>query len=321
VASRGLPGRAALGLLAVGLVAVVGIALAGRAADGSPVPQAERPGWTTPPTQVPAATPPPFEPAPTPGTPWIEHLVPGGSPTLATGAIVPRDVATGTARGRSAPTGGSLLPDFAGALAGDDGAGPLPLGTIRQAPGGTRLDFLFELCSGGGGGCFRDAHWLDPFDNRLGSGTWTAGRAFHVREGFVNEDEEPLGSGFDVVLYVTRVGGWGEPTYRFTSDYVLRGTTDRCGPTYETQTGPATCEWFVHDFPHGLPEGRFAIWAVWEAPCRAWVDLGLATTCDDPDEVVSYFSSGFDAPYDRLPVFDEPRPGPRPATPRPREAR
>jgi hypothetical protein len=99
-------------------------------------------------------------------------------------------------------------------------------------------------------------------------------------------------------LYVTRLGeGGDQATYRFTSDYVLRGTSDRCGPTYETQTGPATCEWFVHDFPDGLPEGRYAIWAVWEAPCRAWIDMALADACKDPDEVISLFSSGFDAPY------------------------
>ena len=76
-----------------------------------------------------------------------------------------------------------------------------------------------------------------------------------------------------------------------------RGTSDQCGPTYRTQTGPETCEWFVHDFPEGLPAGRFAIWAVWEAPCRAWVGLGIAESCVVPNRVVSLFSSGFDAPY------------------------
>jgi hypothetical protein len=67
-----------------------------------------------------------------------------------------------------------------------------------------------------------------------------------------------------------------------------------------TQNEPETCEWFVHDFPNGLPEGRWAIWALWEAPCRAWVDLGLTATCRDPGEVISLFSSGFDAPYSGL---------------------
>jgi hypothetical protein len=200
-------------------------------------------------------------------------------------------------RASSAPTGGTPLPDVAGALPGDDGKGPLPLGSINDVPNADRLDFLFELCSSG---CFRDAHWLDPQNPNRGSGVWTAGRPFHVREGFINNREEPLGAGFDVVLYVTRLdGGPDEPTYRYTSDYVLRGTSDQCGPTYGTQTGPETCEWFVHDFPEGLPEGRFAIWAVWEAPCRAWIDLGLRASCQDADEVISLFSSGFDAPYSR----------------------
>jgi hypothetical protein len=320
VASRGLPGRAAIGLVAFGLVAVIGVALAGRAADGSPVPGAERPGWTTAPTRGPAAAPPPpaVEPAPAPLTPWFEYLAPGETPALATGVIVPRDAVAGSPAGRSRPTGGSPLPDFAGALVGDDGAGPLPLGTIDDVPDDDRLDFLFEPCRPG---CFRDAHWMDPVNPRLGSGVWTAGRPFHVREGFINDGSESLGAGFDVALYVTRLADPEEPTYRFTSDYVLRGTTTDCGPTYETQAGPATCEWFVHDFPRGLPEGRFAIWAVWEAPCRAWIDLGLTTACDDPDEVVSFFSSGFDAPYDRLagPSFDEVRVSWPPATPRPRE--
>ena len=193
------------------------------------------------------------------------------------------------------PTGGSPLPDMAGALPGDDGTGPLPLGTINDAPNPDRLDFLFEFCWPE---CFRDAHWMDPENPTKGSGVWTAGRPFHVREGFINNRAVPLGDGFDVVLYVTRLGeGGAKATYRYTSDYVLRGTSDRCGPTYETQTGPATCEWFVHDFPDGLPEGRYAIWAVWEAPCRAWIDLALTDECQDPDEVISLFSSGFDAPY------------------------
>jgi hypothetical protein len=193
------------------------------------------------------------------------------------------------------PTGGTPLPDIAGALPGDDGTGPLPLGTITDPPNPDRLDFLFEFCWSE---CFRDAHWMDPENPTMGSGVWTAGRPFHVREGFINEREEPLGDGFDVVLYVTRLGDGGdEATYRYTADHVVRGTSDRCGPTYETQTGPATCEWFVHDFAEGLPEGRFGIWAVWEAPCSAWIDLALTDTCQDPDEVISLFSSGFDAPY------------------------
>jgi hypothetical protein len=216
--------------------------------------------------------------------------LPSPSPSQSEATPVPRPID----HVATLPTGGTPLPDIAGARPGDDGRGPLPLGTINDSPNPDRLDFLFEFCRPE---CFRDAHWMDPQNPDLGSGVWTAGRPFHVREGFINNGAEPLGDGFDVVLYVTRMNGSKEPTYRYTSDYVMRGTSERCGPTYETQTEPATCEWFVHDFPEGLPEGRFAIWAAWEAPCQAWIDLALTDACEDPDEVISLFSSGFDAPY------------------------
>jgi hypothetical protein len=196
------------------------------------------------------------------------------------------------------PEPGDAPQDFAGSVPGDDGVGPLALGAIDRLPNPDRLDFLFDNCTPA---CNRDAHWMNPANPNMGSGAWTADRPFHVREGFINNGPEPLGDGFDVVLYVTRLdegsGGVIHPTYRLTSDYVLRGDSDRCGPTYRTQGGPETCEWFVHDFPAGLPEGRFAITAAWQAPCRAWIDLGLTDSCQDPEEVISLFSSGFDAPY------------------------
>ena len=176
------------------------------------------------------------------------------------------------------PTGGTPLPDIAGARPGDDGRGPLPLGTINDAPNPDRLDFLFEFCWPK---CFRDRTGWTP-EPEAGLGRLDGCRPFYVREGFINNGAEPLGDGFDVVLYVTRMNGSKEATYRYTSDYVMRGTSERCGPTYETQTGPATCEWFVHDFPKGLPEGRFAIWAAWEAPCKAWIDLALRTHAKTP---------------------------------------
>ena len=199
-----------------------------------------------------------------------------------------------------APTGGTPLPDEAGARPGDDGERPLPLGAVEGVPNADRLDFLFTP------ECFRDAHWIDPLNPDRGTGPWTTGRPFHVREGFINNGAEPLGDGFDVILYVTRLGDGGpEATFRFESDYVLRGTTDRCGPTYTVDTGPQTCEWFVHEFPNGLPEGRFAIWAFWQAPCKAWIGLGLTDACADPDEVISLFGSGFDSPFSQeAPVYD-----------------
>ncbi len=93
-------------------------------------------------------------------------------------------------------------------------------------------------------------------------------------------------------------GGARGRTLRYTSDYVVRGTTEACGPTYLTQDEPMTCEWFVHEFHDGLPEGRHALWAVWEAPCRAWLDYGLTESCTDAEEVLALFSSGVDSPFE-----------------------
>jgi hypothetical protein len=280
---RGASGRLAALLVAGATVVVVGIALLGQGGDRPPGLRAAVEGPTATPTSGPT---PEHASVPWPGS--MPAWTPAAEPAV---------------RGRALPTGGTPLPDFAHALPGDAAAAPLPLGTIDDVPNADRLDFLFELDS------YRDAHWIDPRSPTLGSGVWTAGRPFHVREGFINNREEPLGAGFGVVLYVTRMGGDpDEPTYRYEPDYVLRGKSDRCGPTYETQAGPETCEWFVHDFPEGLPEGRFAIWAVWEAPCGAWVDLGLAVSCRDPEAVISLFSSGFDAPYGRSePEYETPR--------------
>lgn len=196
----------------------------------------------------------------------------------------------------SLPTSGTPLPDIAGAVPGDDGLDPLPLSSVATLPGEDRLDFLFEFC--GGGACFRDGHFMDPNDPLVGSGPFASGRPFHVRHGFVNNSAEPLGPGFDVKVYVFPFDGEVGETQVFTSDYVIRGETDQCGPTYKSQSDPVTCEWFVHDFSEGLPSGRFALWAFWEAPCAAWLDMGFAETCANPDEVLSLFSSGFDSPFD-----------------------
>ncbi len=268
VPSNGAPGWL-VALIGVGsLMALIAVGVLGR---GDDQPPASRPGVAG---AAPTAT---ATSRPTPAVEWIRDQPPEGEPCT-----------------EVLPTGGSPLPDVAGALPGDDGAGPLPLGAIDFLPNGDRLDFLHEF----EGGCFRDAVWIDPLNPTMGSGVWTAGRPFHVREGFINNDPAPLGEGFAVVLYVARLGDGDGRTYRYTADYVLRGASDRCGPTYRTQSATETCEWFVHDFPDGLPEGRFAIWAVWEAPCRAWVELGMADSCADPDAAISLFASGFDAPYD-----------------------
>jgi len=211
-----------------------------------------------------------------------------------------------------ASTGGTPLPDVAGSVLGDDGSGPLPLASVTTLPDSVQLDFLFELCWYDP--CFRDAHFMDPDNPDVGSGVFGAEMPFHVRQGFINNSDEPLGEGFDVAIYVTDMDAPGEfggsaagQTVRYTSDYVVRGTSEACGPTYRTQTGPQTCEWFVHEFDTGLPAGRHAMWAVWEAPCSAWVDYGFIDSCDDPNEVMSLFSSGFDSPFDSGgPSYTEP---------------
>jgi len=266
VAVRGLPGPLAAVIVVGALGVVVAVGLSGHPGERPRDSSAELRVSTAVPTALPTRD---------------------KSPTTADAApaLPPCTVV--------APTAGTPFADVAGALQGDDDSRPLPLGTVDTVPNPDRLDFLIE-----GPGCFRDAHFMDPANPGMGSGVWVAGRPFHVREGFINSGVQPLGEGFDVVLYVTRMAtDRDEPTYRYGSDYVLRGTTDRCGPTYRTQSKPEPCEWFVHDFSDGFPEGRFAIWAVWEAPCSAWVDLGLADSCADPDHVISLFSSGFDSPY------------------------
>jgi len=208
-------------------------------------------------------------------------------------------------------------PDFSQALPGDDGDGPLPLGTVDEVPNENRLDFLFRVCFDE---CFLDAHFLDPENPEFGAGTWTADKPFHIRNGFMNSSGEPLGEGFDLAVYVSRQPGYSDEShldeadeagfelgevYKFTSEYVLQGSSDRCGPTFESQTSSEICEWFVHDFPDGLPLGRFTIWAIWEAPCSAWSDLGLPEICDDPDQVISKFSSTVNAPFgDDEPNYD-----------------
>ena len=159
-----------------------------------------------------------------------------------------------------------------------------------------RFDFLAEVCFDPDF-CFRDADMING-DNPSGFRT-LGGRPFHVRQGFINESEEPLGDDFDVVLYVYQ---WDWPsnqgsTYRYMSDYVLRGTTDQCGPTYRSIRESVTCEWFVHEFPEGLPTGRHALWAFWEAPCSAWLDDGFVNSCADPNEVMALFASGVNTPW------------------------
>lgn len=184
---------------------------------------------------------------------------------------------------------------------GDDGLGPLTLGTKAELPGDHYLNFLSRDCTE----CFLDARFFGEGLSEFGSGPWVSGRQFHVRHGFINTGPESLGSGYSVNIYITR---WDGPdvgegvfelgqTYEFTPDYVVRETTDECGPTHDTQTGPVECEWFVHDFAEGLPDGRYDLWAQWLAPCSAWLEMGLTDSCDNADDVMSHFSASANSPF------------------------
>jgi hypothetical protein len=213
-----------------------------------------------------------------------------------------------------APTGGTPLPNMENAVAGDDGAPRLPLGVVTEPSYELRLDFLHGPCDEGINmeACYRDAVFVYPGDPAFFAAEGQGDRPFIVRHGFINDGPDPLGPEFDVVVYITPLDIPGEfggtptdKTVRYTSDYVLRGTTDRCGPTYTSTTGPVTCEWFVHEFGEGLPVGRHAMWAFWEAPCSAWVEYGFVESCNDPDETMSLFSSGVDSPFGPLHDLDE----------------
>ncbi|HSJ28983.1 MAG TPA: hypothetical protein VLB67_12310, partial [Acidimicrobiia bacterium] len=208
----------------------------------------------------------------------------------------------------AAPTGGTPVPDLLTAT--QDGGRTLPLGEVKTLPGTVRLDFLFELCLPEV--CFRDAHFIDPAGTGLGSGSFAADEPFHVRHGFPVFKDEPLGQGFDIVVYVTPMDHPGEfggaatgPTIRHDADYIVRGEAAGCGPTYRSEEDEVTCEWFVHEFPDGLPAGRHALWAMWEAPCWAWIEYGFVEGCADPGEVLSLFASGFDAPFGDAPSYPE----------------
>ena len=203
-------------------------------------------------------------------------------------------------RSGTAQTFATPVPDVENALAGDDGSPRQPLGAVTELPQEAHLDFLNVVCDPFRvDDCNRDAVFRTEGTGPEGSGSWSADEPFHVRHGFVNLSSTPLDVSFDVVLYLTQFwdGNEGGETIRYTSDFVLRGLADSCGPSLRKQTGPVTCEWFVHDFPEGLPAGRWAMWAVWVAPCWAWVDLGFTNGCADPNEVMSFFASGVDSPF------------------------
>jgi TIR domain len=179
----------------------------------------------------------------------------------------------------------SILPDL----------GPSSLRYRATPPDTARLDFLQDFCRAGG--CFRDAQWVHP-TQPVRTGTWNAYAPFHIRHGFVNADPPGASAPIRVTVdvYIARREGPDlgpdvfpiDQWYRFSPDYVVREITDHCGPGYQTQTEPVECDLYVHDFPDGLPPGRYSIFVQWRAPCATWFE---ASVCDRPSDVMSLFDS------------------------------
>jgi hypothetical protein len=177
----------------------------------------------------------------------------------------------------------------------------IPLTVAESPPATSRLTFLdcgsfYDL---GSEGCFASALFRHPVEPIV-MGVWLAYEPFHIRHGFVNTEETPLGVAFppdfDVEVYVTRRQGpelEGDVfvigrTYRYTADYLVRVTSDRCGPDWRSQTEPLPCDEFVHEFAEGLPPGTYDIWVEWHAPCSAWT---TADVCDANDTAVPLFAA------------------------------
>jgi hypothetical protein len=154
----------------------------------------------------------------------------------------------------------------------------IPLPVAETPPATPRLDLLDVVCNPN---CSTQAVFLHPTEPDVAS-AWVAGDPFHIRHGFPNPDPIPLGSSFppdfEVLVYITRV--LGPPledgafelgkTHRYTPNYLVRTTSDRCGPGYLEQTGSQPCDEFVHEFPSGLPPGAYTFWVEWHAPCSFW---------------------------------------------------
>jgi type II secretory pathway pseudopilin PulG len=184
----------------------------------------------------------------------------------------------------------------------------IPLAVNESPPPTPRLFFLD--CGGFNDsespGCFQTARFLHPTEP-IWVGVWHAYEPFHIRHGFVNDEEEPLGAAFppdfDLLVYITRRQGpelaesafiIGQ-TYRFTAEYLVRVTSDRCGPGWRTQTEPQPCDQFVHEFDQGLPPGAYDIWVEWWAPCSAWT---TGAVCPDEDPQYRLFAAeGIEQPF------------------------
>ena len=241
---------------------------------------------------------PPFDPVNPPSAPeTVTFAMPVASESDGGDPIDPADVA-GAEIGDGDP---DVAPPGDNAIALDAGVPRLALGERTDVPATPRWDFLVTFCDDWG--CSRDAQFVEPVGDGGATARWLADEPFHIRHGFVNENSEPLSDAFDLEVFVTRQEGpdlagsyeLGQ-THRSSTDYVLQVTTDKCGPGYWEQTEASTCEQLVHEFPDGLPPGRYDIWVGWSAPCSAWQDLGFVDTCSDPEQVSVNFSSAVNSP-------------------------
>ena len=201
---------------------------------------------------------------------------------------------SGQLRSSAAPAFGNFIP-------ADTRNIPLPV--AESPPLTTRFAFLETFCGArnvdGEDFCFASAFMLHPTEPDVAS-AWLAYEPFHIRHGFVNAEEAPLGAAFppdfDVEVYITRRQGPQlggdlfeiDQTYRYTADYLVRVTSERCGHGFLDQTGPQPCDEFVHEFAEGLPPGTYDIWVEWHAPCSAWT---TADVCDANDTAVPLFAA------------------------------
>ncbi len=175
----------------------------------------------------------------------------------------------------------------------------IPLPVHESPPATPRLAFLELFCSNIAENCFPSGFFLHPSEPLIAQ-AWLAYEPFHIRHGFVNPAEEPLGMSFppefEVQVFVTRRSGPAladgvfeiDQSYRFTPDYLVRTSSERCGPAFFEQTEPLPCDEFVHEFADGLPPGVYDFWVAWQAPCSSWT---TAAVCGENDPPVTLFAA------------------------------
>ena len=57
--------------------------------------------------------------------------------------------------------------------------------------------------------------------------------------------------------------------YRYTPDYLVRTTSERCGPGFLDQSERMACDEFVHEFSDGLPPGTYDLSVTSNAGAKA----------------------------------------------------